>query len=81
MMFSGIFLKKNSSIAALATLGAILLLAIAVLDLAGERGTVDAAIDQPARVGAFVRVVAKQQRGDPRHVGLEREDQEIAHEP
>ena len=31
MMFSGIFLKKNSSIAALATGGAILLLAMAVL--------------------------------------------------
>jgi NADH-quinone oxidoreductase subunit N len=35
MMFSGIFLKKNSSIAAIATLGAILLLAMAVLDLSG----------------------------------------------
>ena len=35
MMFSGIFLKKNSSIAALATGGAILLLAMAVLDLSG----------------------------------------------
>ncbi len=35
MMFSGIFLKKNSSIASLATLGAILLLAMAVLDLSG----------------------------------------------
>jgi NADH-quinone oxidoreductase subunit N len=35
MMFSGIFLKKNSSIAALATLGAILLLVMAVLDLSG----------------------------------------------
>jgi NADH-quinone oxidoreductase subunit N len=35
MMFSGIFLKKNSSIAALATLGSILLLAMAVLDLSG----------------------------------------------
>ena len=37
MMFSGIFLKKNSSIATLATLGAILLLAMAVLDLSGYR--------------------------------------------
>src|ERR1700712_932499 len=35
MMFSGIFLKKNSSIATLATLGAILLLVMAVLDLSG----------------------------------------------
>src|ERR1700733_2638457 len=35
MMFSGIFLKKNSSIAALATLGAIVLLAVAVLDMSG----------------------------------------------
>jgi NADH-quinone oxidoreductase subunit N len=35
MMFSGIFLKKNSAIAALATLGAILLLVMAVLDLSG----------------------------------------------
>jgi len=35
MMFSGIFLKKNSSIATLATLGTILLLAMAVLDLSG----------------------------------------------
>jgi NADH-quinone oxidoreductase subunit N len=35
MMFSGIFLKKNSSIAALATLGVILLLAMGVLDLSG----------------------------------------------
>ncbi len=35
MMFSGIFLKKNSSIATLATLGAILLLAMAVLDMSG----------------------------------------------
>ncbi|HEX3768082.1 MAG TPA: NADH-quinone oxidoreductase subunit N [Puia sp.] len=35
MMFSGIFLKKNSSIAALATLSAILLLAMAVLDMSG----------------------------------------------
>jgi NADH-quinone oxidoreductase subunit N len=37
MMFSGIFLKKNSSIASLATLGAILLLAMAVLDMSGYR--------------------------------------------
>jgi len=35
MMFSGIFLKKNSSIAALATLGAILLLTMAALDMSG----------------------------------------------
>jgi len=35
MMFSGIFLKKNSSIAALATLGCVLLLAMAALDLSG----------------------------------------------
>ena len=35
MMFSGIFLKKNSSIAILATLGAILLLTVAILDLSG----------------------------------------------
>jgi NADH-quinone oxidoreductase subunit N len=35
MMFSGIFLKKKSSIATLATLGAILLLAMAVLDMSG----------------------------------------------
>ena len=35
MMFSGIFLKKNSSIATLATWGAILLLAMAVLDMSG----------------------------------------------
>ena len=35
MMFSGIFLKKNSSIATLAILGAILLLAMAVLDMSG----------------------------------------------
>jgi NADH-quinone oxidoreductase subunit N len=35
MMFSGIFLKKNSSIVALATLASILLLAMAVLDLSG----------------------------------------------
>ena len=37
MMFSGIFLKKNSSIATLAILGAILLLVMAVLDLSGYR--------------------------------------------
>ena len=35
MMFSGIFLRKNSSIAALATLSAVLLLAMAVLDMSG----------------------------------------------
>ena len=35
MMFSGIFLKKNSSIAALAILGIVLLLVMAVLDLSG----------------------------------------------
>jgi NADH-quinone oxidoreductase subunit N len=35
MMFSGIFLKKNSSIAILAISGIILLLALAVLDLSG----------------------------------------------
>jgi NADH-quinone oxidoreductase subunit N len=35
MMFSGLFLKKNSSIVALATLGAILLLVMAVLELSG----------------------------------------------
>ena len=35
MMFSGIFLKKNSSIAALATLGIILLLVMAILDMSG----------------------------------------------
>ncbi len=35
MMFSGIFLKKNSSIATLATLGATLLLVMAVLDMSG----------------------------------------------
>jgi NADH-quinone oxidoreductase subunit N len=35
MMFSGIFLRKNSSIAVLATLGCILLLAMAALDLSG----------------------------------------------
>jgi NADH-quinone oxidoreductase subunit N len=35
MMFSGIFLKKNSSIAALATLCAILLLAMAAFDMSG----------------------------------------------
>ncbi|HEX3768513.1 MAG TPA: NADH-quinone oxidoreductase subunit N [Puia sp.] len=37
MMFSGIFLKKNSSIATLATLGVTLLLALAVLDMSGYR--------------------------------------------
>ena len=35
MMFSGIFLKKNSSIAALATLSALLLLVMDILDMAG----------------------------------------------
>jgi NADH-quinone oxidoreductase subunit N len=35
MMFSGIFLKKNSSIATLATLGALLLLVLAALDMSG----------------------------------------------
>ncbi len=35
MMFSGLFLKKNSSIAILATLGIILLLVMAILDLSG----------------------------------------------
>ncbi|HET6999951.1 MAG TPA: NADH-quinone oxidoreductase subunit N [Puia sp.] len=35
MMFSGIFLKKNSSIATLATLGVILLLVVAVFDMSG----------------------------------------------
>ena len=35
MMFSGIFLKKNSSIVAMAILGIVLLLAMAVLDLSG----------------------------------------------
>src|SRR5579863_250808 len=35
MMFSGIFLKKNSSIATLATLGALLLLAMAAFDMSG----------------------------------------------
>ncbi len=35
MMFSGIFLKKNSSIVALAILGIVLLFAMAVLDLSG----------------------------------------------
>jgi NADH-quinone oxidoreductase subunit N len=35
MMFSGIFLKKNSAIASLAILGIVLLLAMAVLDMSG----------------------------------------------
>ena len=35
MMFSGIFLKKNSSIGALATLGIVLLLAMGMLDMSG----------------------------------------------
>ena len=35
MMFSGIFLKKNSSIVAVGILGIVLLLAMAVLDLSG----------------------------------------------
>jgi NADH-quinone oxidoreductase subunit N len=35
MMFSGLFLKKNSSIATLATLGALLLLVLAALDMSG----------------------------------------------
>jgi NADH-quinone oxidoreductase subunit N len=35
MMFSGIFLKKNSSIASLGILGIVLLLAMAVLDMSG----------------------------------------------
>jgi NADH-quinone oxidoreductase subunit N len=37
MMFSGIFLKKNSSIAAMATLSMVVLLAMAVLELSGYR--------------------------------------------
>jgi NADH-quinone oxidoreductase subunit N len=37
MMFSGIFLKKNSSIVSLAILASILLLTMAVLDLSGYR--------------------------------------------
>src|ERR1700759_1208010 len=37
MMFSGIFLKKNSSIATLAALGALLLLVMAAFDMSGYR--------------------------------------------